>query len=240
MSTYELTSNKAVKPYKGLPMEGLIAKWYAKNTGRVSEQKLLAQKIHIALPNGGNVLEVAPGPGYLAIELASFENYKVTALEISKTFIEIAQENARQAKVQVEFRHGNASRMPFEEKTFDFIICVAAFKNFTEPVEAIREMHRVLKPKGKACIVDLRRDVPVEKIDSHIKNDLHLSGFNAGLTRLIFRRTLLKNAYTKVEIQKFVSKTNFKQANILEDAIGMEIWLEKQPPVSPHGEFLNN
>src|SRR5262245_34027547 len=121
MSTYELAHNKPVKPYKGLPMEGLIAKWYAKNTGRVSEQKLLAQKIHVALPDGGNILEVAPGPGYLSIELARFENYKVTALEISKTFIEIAQENARKANVQIQFRHGNASRMPFDEKTFDFI-----------------------------------------------------------------------------------------------------------------------
>ena len=228
MSTYNLTSNKPVKPYKGLPMEGVIARWYAKNGGRISEQKLLAKKIRNILPTGSSILEVAPGPGYLAIELATFKNYKVTALEISKTFIEIAQENAKKADVEVDFRHGNASDMPFVDKTFDFIICVAAFKNFTEPVEAIREMYRVLKPGGKACIVDLRRDVPVEKIDKHIKDDLHMSGFNAWITRFVFRSTLLKNAYTKAEIQNFVSKTNYGQANILEDAIGMEIWLDKQ------------
>jgi len=227
MSTHDLTSNKSVKPYKGLPMEGMIARWYAKNGGRASEQKLLAQKIKNTIPIGGDILEVAPGPGFLSIELARFGTYKVTALEISKTFIEIAQENAKKANVKVEFQHGNASHMPFEDGTFDFIICVAAFKNFSEPVEAIREMYRVLKPNGKACIVDLRRDVPVEKIDKHIKDDLHMSGFNAWMTRFVFRSTLLKNAYTQAEIQNFVSKTKFGQANILEDAIGMEIWLEK-------------
>jgi len=228
MSINHLRSDKPGKPYKGIAMEGIVAKWYARNAGRDSEQKMLAKKIRNTMPAGGDILEVAPGPGYLSIELASFKIYKVTALEISKTFIEIAQEKAKKANVDVEFRHGNASHMPFKDKTFDFIICVAAFKNFTEPVQAIREMYRVLKPDGKACIVDLRRDVSVEKIDKHIKDDLHMRGLNAWMTSFVFRSTLLKNAYTKAEIQNFVSKTNFGQANILEDAIGMEIWLEKQ------------
>ena len=208
-------------------MEGMIAKWYAKNGGRVSEQKLLVKKIKDTLPKGGNVLEVAPGPGYLSIELAKSNNYKVTGLEISKTFIEIAQDNAKKANVDVQFRHGNASEMPFEDKTFDFIICVAAFKNFSQPVEAIREMYRVLKPGGKACIVDLRRDVPLEQIDKHIKDDLHMSGFNAYFTKMVFRSFLLKNAYSKAEIEGLVSQTNFVQAKILEDTLGMDIWLEK-------------
>jgi len=208
-------------------MEGMIAKWYAKNGGRVSEQKLLVKKIKNALPKGGQVLEVAPGPGYLAIELAGSHNYKVTALEISKTFIEIAQGNAQKANVAVQFQHGNASEMPFDDKLFDFIICVAAFKNFSQPVEAIREMYRVLKPNGKACIIDLRRDVPLDAINKHIKDDLHMRGFNALFTKLTFRTFLLKNAYTKAEIENLVSQTNFGQAKIIEDTLGMEIWLGK-------------
>ena len=227
MSTNHLVSDRLGKPYKGIAMEGVIARWYAKNGGRGSEQKVLVKKIKEALPTGGDVLEVAPGPGYLAIELASSRIYKVTGLEISKTFIEIAQNNARKANVAVEFRHGNASEMPFEEKTFDFIICVAAFKNFSQPVEAIREMYRVLKPKAKACIVDLRRDVPLDTINRHIKDDLHMSGFNAMFTKLVFRTFLLKNAYSKAEIKDLVSQTNFGQAKIYEDTLGMDIWLEK-------------
>ena len=227
MSTNHLVSDRPGKPYKGIAMEGIIARWYAKNGGRVSEQKILVKKIKEALPKGGDVLEVAPGPGYLAIELASSRIYKVTGLEISKTFIEIAQNNAKKANVEVDFRHGNASDMPFADNIFDFIICVAAFKNFSQPVEAIREMYRVLGPKRKACIVDLRRDVPLEEINKHIKDDLHMSGFNALFTKLVFRSFLLKNAYTKAEIEGLVSQTNFGQAKIYKDTLGMEIWLEK-------------
>ena len=122
MSTNHLVSDRPGKPYKGIAMEGVIARWYAKNGGRVSEQIVIVKKIKEALPTGGDVLEVAPGPGYLAIELASSHIYKVTGLEISKTFIEIAQANARQANVTVDFRHGNASEMPLEDNTFDFIV----------------------------------------------------------------------------------------------------------------------
>ena len=227
MSTHGVISNKTAKPYKGLAMEGLIAKWYAKNTGRAPEQKVIFNKVKGTLPSHANILEVAPGPGFLSIEFAKVRKYKVTALEISKTFIEIAQTNAKEAGVHVDFRHGNASEMPFAENMFDFIICVAAFKNFTEPVEAIREMHRVLKPGGKACIMDLRRDVSFESVDRHIRNELRLSGLNALITKFVFKTTLLKNAYTKSEIEQMVSQTSFTKSRIDQDTLGMDIWLEK-------------
>ena len=227
MSTQSSIAGKSAKPYKGLAMEGIIARWYAKNTGRAPEQKVIFNKVKGALPINANILEVAPGPGFLSIEFAKVGTYKVTALEISKTFIEIAQANAKEASVHVDFRHGNASEMPFAENFFDFIICVAAFKNFTELVKAIREMHRVLKPGGKACIMDLRRDVPLDKIEKHIKDDLHMSGINAFITKVVFKTTLLKNAYTKSEIEKSVSQTSFTKLKIEEDALGMDIWLEK-------------
>jgi len=227
MTTYDLTSNKPVKGYKGFPMEGMIAKWYAKNTGRAPEQKIIFNKVKNILPTNAAILEVAPGPGFLAIEFAKAGSYKVTALEISKTFVEIAEANAKEANVSVDFRHGNASEMPFAENTFDFIICVAAFKNFSQPAKAICEMYRVLRPHGKACIMDLRRDVPFENINNHIKNELRITGLNALFTKLVFKTTLLKNAYTKAEIEKMVSQTRFTKLRIDEDALGMDIWLEK-------------
>ena len=59
--------------------------------------------------------------------------------------------------------------MPFEDNEFDFVLCRAAFKNFSEPVAALREMHRVLKPGGKALIIDLRRDTPVSASDRRFR-----------------------------------------------------------------------
>ena len=106
----------------------------------------------------------------------------MTGLDISKTFVEIAQANARQANVSVDFRLGNASDMPFADETFNFIICTAAFKNFTQPVQAIAEMQRVLKPGGKALIVDLRRDASRADVDRMVR-EMDLNWLNALFTR---------------------------------------------------------
>ena len=100
---------------------------------------------------------MAPGPGFLAIELAKLGDYQVWT-DISKTFVQLATENARKAGVRVAFHLGNAASMPFDHDTFDLIVCRAAFKNFSEPVRALSEMYRVLKPGGKAIIIDLRPD----------------------------------------------------------------------------------
>src|SRR5207244_13254881 len=104
------------------------------------------------LREGAGGLEVAPGPGYLAIEMARPGRIHVTGLDISRTFVEIAGENARQAGVTVEFRQGDVARMPFETESFDLVVCQAAFKNFTQPHSALAEMHRVLRAGGSAVI----------------------------------------------------------------------------------------
>jgi len=150
----------------------------------------------------------------------------VTGLDISKTFVEIAQANARQENVPVDFRLGNASDMPFANETFDFIICTAAFKNFTQPVQAIAEMQRVLKPNGKALIVDLRHDASRADVYRMVR-EMNLNRVNELFTRWAFRLMLLKSAYTPEEIRQFVKQTPFRQCDIRTDNVGMEIWLTK-------------
>src|SRR5262249_24940977 len=89
----------AQKAYKGLAMEGPVATWYAKNTSRdLRRFKDAARAIADRLPRGSRLLEVAPGPGYLAIELAKC-GYAVTGVDISRSFVRIAQQNAADAGV---------------------------------------------------------------------------------------------------------------------------------------------
>lgn len=178
------------------------------------------------LPAGTRILEVAPGPGSLAIELARIGEYQVVGLDISKSFVQIAQAKAKEAGVTVEFRHGNASNMPFDAGSFDLIVCRAAFKNFTEPIQALHEMHRVMKPGGKALIMDLRRDASLEDIKTHV-NSLNLSWINSLMTQWTFKLFLLKNAYTSGEIRQLISQTSFVRHDIREDSVGMTLWLEK-------------
>ena len=81
-----------------------MAQWYAKTTSKsMQEFQKLAQRIAQELPEGGRVLEVAPGPGYFCIELAKLGPYAVTGLDLSPTMVEIARKKAAEAGVQVDF-----------------------------------------------------------------------------------------------------------------------------------------
>jgi ubiquinone/menaquinone biosynthesis C-methylase UbiE len=150
--------DKPYKPYRGRGMEGATARWYASLTRNSLDQfQKVARRVAAQIPEGARVLEVAPGPGYFATELAKLGRYAIVGLDISHTLVDIARQNAAQAGVAVDFRVGDAARMPFENRSFDFLFCSAAFKNFTRPLEALREMYRVLKPGGRGLIIDLRR-----------------------------------------------------------------------------------
>jgi len=174
------------------------------------------------------VLEVAPGPGYFAIELAKLGDYQITGLDISRTFVEIARRNAEEAGSEVasrvDFRQGNAAAMPFGDASFDFLLCRAAFKNFSQPVEALQEMYRVLKPGGRALIIDLRRDASRDSVRTAVEN-MGLGAVNTFVTKLTFRFMLLKRAYTKSEFEEFLSRTKFGPIEIREDLTSLELLL---------------
>src|SRR5689334_526266 len=105
-----------IKGYRGIGMEGAVARWYDKSTRKDIERfRSLAARLRNVLPQGGDVLEVAPGPGFVAIEMAKGAAYRVTGLDVSQTMVELAHRNAAEAGVRVDFRQGNASAMPFAD-----------------------------------------------------------------------------------------------------------------------------
>jgi ubiquinone/menaquinone biosynthesis C-methylase UbiE len=210
-------------------MEGFIAKWYANLTKKALDDfRALARQVAEQLPPDADVLEVAPGPGYFAIELAKLGDYRITGLDISETFVEIAKRNAAQSNVQVDFRRGNAAGMPFKSDSFDFLLCRAAFKNFAAPLGALREMHRVLKPGGRALIIDLRKDSSNESVSQAV-DEMRLGAVNGILTKATFRFMLLKRAYTKSDFEQMVSETRFGKVEIRESLTVLELSLTKPP-----------
>jgi ubiquinone/menaquinone biosynthesis C-methylase UbiE len=225
--TATVAKPRPTKGYKGLGMEGSLARWYARTTGRSTEQwSHEARALVAGLPENASILEVAPGPGFLAVELARLGKFQVSGLDISKTFVELATENAKRAGVQVAFQHGNASEMPFQDGSFDLIVCRAAFKNFSEPVRAIEEMHRVLKPGGKAFILDLRPDASPEEIAAAVA-EMKLNWWNSLVTRLTFKHMLLKRAHSQESFRAMAAQTSFKTCTFRDESIGLEVSLVK-------------
>jgi ubiquinone/menaquinone biosynthesis C-methylase UbiE len=216
-----------MKAYKGLGMEGAVARWYTRTRANDMEGfRDQAHSVAAHLSPGARVLEVAPGPGFFAIQLATLGQFKITGLDISRTFVQIAQDNARRAGVSVDFRLGSASAMPFPAESFDFVYCSAAFKNFSAPVDALNEMHRVLRPGGEAWIDDLRKDVSSAAVDAYVRNSGR-KGFDAWLTRWTFQHMLIKRAYTQVDLSAMSKQSQFHTCTITADGLGLRVRLTK-------------
>ncbi|HEY4311432.1 MAG TPA: class I SAM-dependent methyltransferase [Pirellulales bacterium] len=218
---------RALNGYKGLPLEGYLARWYAKITrNSLAEYHQAAAQLDAQVSPGARVLEVAPGPGYLAIELARLGRCRVSGLDISRSFVEMAAANAQQAGVSVEFHQGDAALMPFANDMFDFVICRAAFKNFAQPVRALDEMHRVLRPAGRALIVDLSKDASQFEINAHV-DAMKLSRANTAITKWTFKHMLLKRAYGRADFERMAAESAFGGCEIQLDSIALDIWLTK-------------
>lgn len=201
-----------VKAYRGMGMEGSVARWYDRTTRNdMQEYRALAARIAAAIPSGGTVLEVAPGPGFLSIELAR-RGVQVRAVDISKTFVEIARHNAQAEGVTVRFEQGNAAALPVEDASVDFVVCRAAFKNFSEPVKALSEMRRVLRPGGTALLIDMRSDASPSELRPHAdrmsRNWLHRQ-----FMMFIFR-SLTRRAYSTRQIQDMLREAGWSASEV--------------------------
>ncbi|GHU22873.1 methyltransferase type 11 [Spirochaetia bacterium] len=216
-----------LRKFKDLGITGGFTRWYDKNTreNRIAEMQGYAKNIASHLKDGAKVLEVAPGPGYLSIELSKLGNYDLTGMDISPDFIEICKANAKTEKANIDFVVGNVSSMTFENDIFDFIMCTAAFKNFKEPIVALKEMYRVLTVGGIAFIGDMNRKVS-EKVLEEAARSISKSRFETWFMMNTFKM-LKKSAYSREEFERMIKQTPFSRHEIFEDGIGFGIYLYK-------------
>jgi ubiquinone/menaquinone biosynthesis C-methylase UbiE len=207
-------------------MEGPIARWYAKlrrSGNQIEEYRRQAAQLTEGLPAGAKVLEVAPGPGYLAIEMARLGRVRVSGLDISRTFVQIAGENAREAGVTVDFHLGDVAVMPFEADSFDLIVCQAAFKNFMQPASALDEMHRVLRSGGIAVIQDMSHDASHSDIEEEVQK-MQLGWFSSFTTKATLEM-LRRRAWSPIRFERLIAESKFRTCEITKDGIGLDLRL---------------
>lgn len=110
-------------------------------------------KIFVDLCGSGNkILDIGSGNGKLAIAMAQKGN-SVTGLDVSKIAIRIAQDMHKKigTDLSVEFKFGDARKLPFQDATFDYITSQDLVEHISENDFRVHlvEVYRVLKPGGR-------------------------------------------------------------------------------------------
>ncbi|HET9250710.1 MAG TPA: class I SAM-dependent methyltransferase [Candidatus Eisenbacteria bacterium] len=102
---------------------------------------------HARVAPGTCVLDVGCGTGVVAITAAR-RGARATGLDLTPELLERARENARLARVEIDWHQGDAEELPFEDRTFDMVLSQFGHMFAPRPEVAVAEMLRVLKPGG--------------------------------------------------------------------------------------------
>ena len=121
-------------------------------------------------------------------------------IDISLYAIRRAKENCKGLK-NVVLKKAAASRLPFDDKVFDLVICKDSLHHFNNLERVLREMYRVVKRDGTVYLQDLRRDLPWRLLKMAIppKNLFQKLQYYSA-----------RAAYTKKELTEIINKLGLK------------------------------
>lgn len=106
--------------------------------------------------NGKALLEIGCGIGIDTVSLARL-GFAVTAIDLSETAVAVAENRARDMGLSIAYEVGNCEQLRFADNTFDIVYSFGVIHHTPDIRQAIREIHRVLKPNGTAHVMIYHR-----------------------------------------------------------------------------------
>ncbi len=104
--------------------------------------------------DGGTILEIGIGSGK---NVPYYRDWNVIGVDISRKMLEKAKSKILRLDRDVELVQADAESLPFKDDVFDAVISTFVFCSVENPVEGLKELYRVLKPKGKAIFLEHMR-----------------------------------------------------------------------------------
>ena len=118
-------------------------------------RRTTAREVAKNRPNA--ILDLATGTADLAIALAKRNpQAHIIGVDISEKMLDIGKEKVEQQDLecQIELQLGDAASLPFDDNSFDTITVAFGVRNFEDLNKGLSEISRVLKPNGKAVILE--------------------------------------------------------------------------------------
>jgi len=117
--------------------------------------------VEVAAPeSGASILDVCCGTGDLTFEFAGrvSPGGHVIGSDFSEPMLDLAREKAKRRGVEgVRFEWADALQLPYDEGRFDMVTVGFGLRNFADWDKGLREMARVLRPGGKAVILEFTK-----------------------------------------------------------------------------------
>jgi len=151
---------------------------------------------------GQRILEPGCGSGRLTELLAQAvgDGSEVFACDLSEEMIRIAKK--RILPGNVTFHHGSVNEVPLDDGLFDKVICFQVFPHFLDPVRALAEIARLLKPGGDLWI-------------NHLKSRKVINNFHKNASGVVISHQIPPSE---------------KMSRLLKDADFVKIWVEEDSP----------
>jgi ubiquinone/menaquinone biosynthesis C-methylase UbiE len=156
--------------------------------------------------SNSTVLDLACGPGLVSCEFAKVAK-NVTGIDITPAMIEQARKRQQDNHLQnVDWKIGDVTTLPFEDKSFDVVVTRYSFHHFINPKAVLSEMIRVCKVGGVVLVADVV--LPEDKVKKYdelelIRDPSHVHALTFKEMEDVFLTSTLKNLVTdtyKVEI----------------------------------------
>jgi len=124
-------------------------------------RRLVAKRLREVLSvEGARALDVACGTGDLALALARETGARVVGTDFCRPMLEIAARKAlANVSSEIPFVEGDALRLPFAERSFDAATIAFGLRNLSNVEVGLGELWRVLRPGGRAAILEFSRPV---------------------------------------------------------------------------------
>ena len=212
---------------------------------------------------GEQVLDIGAGPGLLALDLARLvgEQGRVVGLDLAPAMVETAARRLS-GLTHAEVRLGDALALDLADGSFDAVVSTQVYEYVADMPRALSELHRVLRPGGRALILDTdwrslvwhssdqaRMDRVLECWDAHLA-DPHLpaklgpllrrAGFEVRRTEIV---PMFSPSWQPVSYAGGMIRTirNFAKTNGARFGLGadeLEAWWGDQASLIAAGEFF--
>jgi len=151
------------------------------------------------IKKGAKVLDIGCGTGVLLPYLSKNvgENGRVFALDFCWEMIKKAKR--KKIAKNVFYINADTNDLPLAGDSFDYIICFATFPHLDKKLKSLKEMQRVLKPRGKVFI-------------SHLASRNEINAFHKRSSKVVSNDILP----TEKNMRRMMTKAGFKNTKVID------------------------